>query len=605
MKRKEKENYQDKIDQFRSASNLKDIAALLNYKAKDLSYILYHLNGGREKQYCSFEISKRNGGKRKISAPTSALKDVQRRINKLLQIIYWEKPSVHSFLKGRTIVSNAECHIHKRFVFNVDLENFFPSINFGRVRGLFIAAPYGIDPKAATVLAQIACYKNELPQGSPCSPIISNMICSLMDSQLQSLAKRERCTYTRYADDITFSTNLPIFPKCIAEIDDRIVSVSDEFCKIIESNGFNINYTKVRLQTRDMRQEVTGLVVNDFTNVRRKLIRQVRAMLHSWEKYGLEKAEEEHNTKYRLNPTASKEGDDGENDKEKNKNFREVIEGKISFITMVRSEKMKKTGKSKYKKKGQTPADHISLNLINKLYEQILREGDLPIVRTEGASDWMHLSTAWQQISQDEKYKDLKFDFFSVKKDICFGSERLLKFINIAKDSKKPFPKKVICIFDRDIDKINNIHKGKDFKSWGNNRYSFILPSPKRYQDKEISIEFLYPKEFLRTKDEKGRRLFFSDEFKKDGTHTKLKNVKFGYNPNTNTNYKGWSKILERKTKVIDFGVYKKKGEKYYSIALSKTKFAYNILKKEKGFKNPNFRNFKKVFDVIGLIVRN
>ena len=106
-------------------------------------------------------------------------------------------------------------------------------------------------------------------------------------------------------------------------------------------------------------------------------------------------------------------------------------------------------------------------------------------------------------------------------------------------------------------------------------------------------------------KDEKGRRLFFSDEFNNDGTHTKLRNVKFGYNPNTKNYFPRWKQILEGKPKVIDSGVYKKKGEKYYSIALPKSKFAYNILKKEKAFKNPNFSEFKKVFDLIGSIVRN
>ena len=601
MQRKEKINYQEKIDKFCNAGGLKDLAALLNFKAKNLSYILYHLDGGRENQYSSFVIAKKNGGQRNISAPNSALKEVQRRLNDLLQFIYWEKPSVHSFLRKRSIVTNARFHVKKRFVFNIDLEDFFPSINFGRVRGLFISPPYNINPKAATVIAQIACFNNELPQGSPCSPIISNMICSRMDSQLQALAKRERCAYTRYADDITFSTNMPNFSKNIAEINDKKIKVSLELNKIIESNGFKINFAKVRMQTRDMRQEVTGLIVNEFANVRRKLIRQIRAMLYAWEKHGLVKSEEEYQAKYCLNPLATLNGDDGN---DIGKNFKRVLEGKISFIYMVRNEKSNKARIDKYNIRNQIPKkDDISFRLVNKFYEQILREGDLPIVRTEGHTDWMHLSAAWSQIAKNEPFNDLKFDFFRVKKDICFGNRKLKTFVETAKDLK-PFKKKVICIFDSDDNKINKIHANKIFKFWGNNVYSFVLPGPKGYKNEPISIEFFYPEGFVKTKDEKGRRLFFSDEFNSDGSHSKLKNVKYGYNPRTKKYFAGWEKHLEGKRKIISSGVYQKKGKSDFSIALSKSKFAYNIMKKEKGFENPDFSEFKQIFERIALIIK-
>lgn len=240
MKRHEKITQQVKIDQFCNAKSLKDIATLLNFKAKNLSYILYHLEGGREYQYDIFTIKKRSGGDRIIAAPTTALKEVQRRLNELLQIIYWERPSVHSFIKKHSIVTNAQRHKHKKYLFNIDLKDFFPSINFGRVRGLFIAGPYNLHEKAATVIAQIACYNNQLPQGSPCSPIISNMICTMLDLQLQKLAKIERCIYTRYADDITFSTNVKHFPKKIGYLDNEAIIVGDELKKIIKDNGFAI-----------------------------------------------------------------------------------------------------------------------------------------------------------------------------------------------------------------------------------------------------------------------------------------------------------------------------------------------------------------------------
>lgn len=133
---------------------------------------------------------------------------------------------------------------------------------------------------------------------------------------------------------------MPDFPNNIAEIDGEKISVGLELFRIIDSNDFRVNLEKVRMQTRDMRQEVTGLIVNEFANVRRKLIRQVRAMLHAWEKHGLAKAEEEYLSKYCVNaPTTTNEEDGGEDGNNIGMSFKRVVEGKISFIAMVRNEK--------------------------------------------------------------------------------------------------------------------------------------------------------------------------------------------------------------------------------------------------------------------------
>ena len=119
--------------------------------------------------------------------------------------------------EGRSIITNARQHRNRRYVFNVDIQDFFGSINFGRIRGYFIADKnFQLQSKVATVLAQIACFENALPQGSPCSPIISNLIGHIVDIHLAKLAARVGCTYTRYADDLTFSTNKPTFPNQIA-----------------------------------------------------------------------------------------------------------------------------------------------------------------------------------------------------------------------------------------------------------------------------------------------------------------------------------------------------------------------------------------------------
>ena len=115
--------------------------------------------------------------------------------------------------KKRSILTNATLHKRRRYVLNLDLEDFFPSITFGRIRGFFIKDKhFALQEKVATVIAQIACFNNELPQGSPCSPVLSNLIGHLLDTRLARFARLYKCTYSRYADDITFSTSRKDFP---------------------------------------------------------------------------------------------------------------------------------------------------------------------------------------------------------------------------------------------------------------------------------------------------------------------------------------------------------------------------------------------------------
>src|SRR5262245_27596171 len=179
------------------------------------------------------------------------------------------------------------------------LDNFFPSINFGRVRGLFMAEPFNIPEKGATILAQLCCHHGVLPQGAPTSPIISNIICSRLDRQLMKLARSYHCFYTRYVDDITFSKTSTSFPTQIGYFDEnKNAIVGTELRQIIENNGFRINAEKVRLHTNKHRQSVTGLTVNEKPNIPRNFIRQVRAMIHAWDKYGLDAASQEHEARY-------------------------------------------------------------------------------------------------------------------------------------------------------------------------------------------------------------------------------------------------------------------------------------------------------------------
>ena len=254
--------------QFFALNTREDIANLLNITDYHLRYHLYVPN--KKPAYQKFLISKKNGGTREISVPVSALKIIQQKLNQVLQSVYAPKPSVHGFTPQRSIVSNAKGHINKKYVLNLDLDNFFTSINFGRVRGMFMHAPYNLNPEVATVLAQICCHNNCLPQGAPTSPVIANMICAKLDSNLQKLAQKCKCTYTRYADDITFSTSLSKFPSSLILSDNQTgqIQISQDLEEIIIQNGFLVNKKKLRLLNRNARQEVTGLIVNKKLNIK-------------------------------------------------------------------------------------------------------------------------------------------------------------------------------------------------------------------------------------------------------------------------------------------------------------------------------------------------
>jgi len=308
-----------------------DLAELLDVPESDLNYYLHELESSQT--YQTFAIPKRSGGKRKIAAPIPELKVLQQRLNFVLQTVYDPMPSVHGFVWYRNIVTNSEPHAGKRFILNLDLKDFFSSIHFGRVRGLFMAKPYGLPPLVASILAELCCYNNRLPQGAPTSPVISNMICTKMDAQFQSLAKSCQCTYTRYADDLTFSTTRKKFPSNLAVIEGqehyKQLLLGEAVIDIITQNGFAVNFKKVRLQNNDEHQEVTGLTSNEFPNVRRTLIREVRAMLHAWRKYGLENAEQHYQQK---NSDTGRAPDKGP------PNFKLALRGKINFIGMVRGE---------------------------------------------------------------------------------------------------------------------------------------------------------------------------------------------------------------------------------------------------------------------------
>ena len=243
---------------------------------------------GRKKsrlRYKEFVLSKHNGDTRTICAPYPQTKAIQEKINEILSSLYTAKSCVHGFVKHRSIVTNAHLHVNKNIVINLDIKDFFSSINFGRIYGTLLAHPYNIDNKVAAFITQACVYRNSLPQGSPASPTLSNMVSYHLDKQMLMLARKYNLAFSRYADDLTFSSNSPCpegFLRKGETPDDWHGEVID---KIIET-GFRVNQGKVRIQNGRMRQVVTGLIVNTKVNVYRNFIDRLRGALHAWERYG-------------------------------------------------------------------------------------------------------------------------------------------------------------------------------------------------------------------------------------------------------------------------------------------------------------------------------
>jgi hypothetical protein len=311
---------------FLALSSPGNVAALFGLNYKQLAATIYNTPPNR--LYNTFPLSKKSGGYRLVKSPCLSLKIIQKRLSDILLEVYTQKPSAHGFSVGKSILTNAQGHVGKKHVFNIDLENFFDTIHFGRVKGMFMGKPYHLPHAPATVLAQICCHQETLPQGAPTSPVITNMICAQLDSQLQRLAKKYKCTYSRYVDDITFSFScrLKRIPRQIIHFENDEASPGHDLFRIIDENGFKINPKKTRLNTGSQRKEVTGLIVNEKPNVRRRFVKQIRSMLYAWEKFGYEGASNELFEKYYTKQRAS----------ESKPEFINVLKGKLLFLQMVK-----------------------------------------------------------------------------------------------------------------------------------------------------------------------------------------------------------------------------------------------------------------------------
>ena len=268
-----------------------------------------------QESYREFKIPKRTGGTRAIESPSGSLKSVQKFLNLPLQRVYHQiRPEcVHGFVPNffkqqitRNIVSNASVHVGKKFVLNLDIENFFHAVSAQRVKNLLMCYPFYFGNDLASIIAILTTRNERLPMGAPTSPVLSNLASFMLDRKLMYYAKRKQLNFTRYADDLSFSSDEEITAEQVKNI-----------TGIIHSERFEINEKKTRILSKQGRQLVTGLKVNEKVNVDRKYIRSIRAMLHNWESKG-------------LNLSASQNYSPQE--------FYNILKGKLSFLKMVKGD---------------------------------------------------------------------------------------------------------------------------------------------------------------------------------------------------------------------------------------------------------------------------
>jgi hypothetical protein len=390
-----------------------------NYIPFELKQITYYANPKRSrKAYKEFQIKKKSGGTRTIYAPENGLKAIQKSLALILNCVFEPHQAAKGFVMGKSIVDNAKEHFGQNYVYNIDLKDFFPSIEQARVWACLKLKPFnlvdknrsdkldikkvetgirklitdknekiqykisngqfkfindnnyknylkrlekeGLDFKKeivkymasnenieslkklmvgkgqlANIIASLSCSemlverkdkvgkwikvkKNVLPQGAPTSPVFSNIICQRLDRRLTGVAKRFNLNYTRYADDITFSSMHNVYQENSKFL--------QELNRIIKDQNFHIKESKTRLQKTGFRQEVTGLIVNDKVNVRKRYIKQIRMWLYYWEKYGYFKAESIFLRDYTIDKGHTKSA---------KPNFQNVLSGKLEYLKMV------------------------------------------------------------------------------------------------------------------------------------------------------------------------------------------------------------------------------------------------------------------------------
>jgi len=240
-----------KREEFLQIRHPQDLAELLNYPLHRIKLLAL------EPRYHVFHIPKEDGSKRLIENPEPSLKYLQRQLNAYLQAIYYFvcTEAAYGFIKSRrrdpdirNILTHAEKHLGCKYLVNIDIEDFFHHVSYQKVWDIFTSPPFNFDKKLALLLADICCYKERLPMGAPTSPALSNFGCRQLDEDLLDLASWGGWTFTRFADDMSFSSNQEI-----------PYEEAGRITQIVEQHGYHLNPDKFKRMGPEDTKIVTGL----------------------------------------------------------------------------------------------------------------------------------------------------------------------------------------------------------------------------------------------------------------------------------------------------------------------------------------------------------
>ena len=281
--------------------DFKHLSLLLGYEPVELAFYLF---AEENLFYKEIRIAKKRGGFRKVDIPSERLKEIQRWILKNILNKMEVHERCYGFRKGKSIYDNALLHVGKKCVLNMDLKDFFPSIKQKDVFNIFYKKGY--TKKISYYFSKLLTRNGVLPQGSPASPMISNVVAKHLDIRLSELAKCYRAEYSRYADDITFSG------------DSNIKNMIPVVTQIIQEENFCVNQEKTRYAFYYQRQEVTGLIVNKKVSIPKSYLKEIYKEIYYCKKFGVTS---------HLNKTNNHKSF-----------FKDYIYGKAYFIKMVDEE---------------------------------------------------------------------------------------------------------------------------------------------------------------------------------------------------------------------------------------------------------------------------
>lgn len=455
------EIYEQISKRFAQTKDIEQFCHLLNFCQNHLySQIIFSFSPivlkkmvltDQKKLYKTYYIQKKNGNSRQIDAPIPELKVFLQCVKVVFEAIYKIHHSAHGFVSARSVLTNAKIHINSNYVFNIDLKDFFHSIEIGRILSRFTYPPFNFNKDngreiIGNYIAWLSCIrtsqktdnaafgneilKQVLPQGSPLSPILTNIICERLDRKLLELAKLYGAKYSRYADDITFSSSTNVFKK------EDIFRKS--LIEIITAEMFLINDEKVRLQKRGQRQSVTGITVNVTPNLPSRYLKELRMWLYYLENYSISRVVNiftlhQHKNK-NIKPSTSFTS----------QYLFSYLRGKLNYLGMIRGKENLAYNKL-LKRFELICAKNESDNDLSALNETLQKLASLAdeIVELKGVKSTTANKENYMLGQMTKRYKSLPALSMSVEKsslvDENFTYSRFDKYQNIIKLNRTPY----------------------------------------------------------------------------------------------------------------------------------------------------------------------